>query len=498
MDGVYFAVTFGITTVVFLFIKKYFSILVSLLMSLSSFVLLSLFPFLIVNLGMWRSVFVYSVVIIMIGIVLAYKIHKEQDRDDLSASVAIGGVDVPIGDLNNNDNEDISMKNVSRQKSDGELSYSLASIPKGSSHAEITRTLTVNDDFELGNELQRSEFEDSNKNKLSPQEARKEKGNKREENTAIVEYGECEIEESVDEKASKNTDFSVKETVEEKETIGRCIEKNDIEGQPKEVQGSDEKKSIEEIEGRDSEVESVEEGVGDIIEEDESKIIEEKNRDNEGNNGAESDEVKNGYKAKEKREDLEYGKTTQDISKREQGNEGELEEKAVEVGLKTSEASKDGDESDHVSNCTVKDECATVKCEASEGKNVGLSGLSAKELTASALNYYQSNDYKEALRMFLEALKKDPDIELKYIIVSKLSTIYQQLGMYELANEILSLYLEKKDFKKHPNINILQTKRLFLSNIIRLLKENNIPSLPYEKLPDYIKKKAFIEAKQNR
>ncbi|MCD5406046.1 MAG: tetratricopeptide repeat protein, partial [Desulfotomaculum sp.] len=126
------------------------------------------------------------------------------------------------------------------------------------------------------------------------------------------------------------------------------------------------------------------------------------------------------------------------------------------------------------------------------------SGLSAKELTASALNYYQSNDYKEALRMFLEALKKDPDIELKYVIVSKLSTIYQQLGMYELANEILSLYLEKKDFKKHPNINILQTKRLFLSNIIRLLKENNIPSLPYEKLPDYIKKKAFIEAKQNR
>ncbi|MCL0106464.1 hypothetical protein M1N78_01965 [Peptococcaceae bacterium] len=415
MVGVYFAVTFGITTVVFLFIKKYFSILVSLLMSLSSFVLLSLFSFLIVNLGMWRSIFVYSVVIIMIGIVLAYKIHKEQDRDDLSASVAIGGVDVPIGDLNNNDNEDISMKNVSRQKSDGELSYSLASIPKGSSHAEITRTLTVNDDFELGNELQRSEFEHSNKNKLSPQEARKEKGNKREENTAIVEYGECEIEESVDEKASKNTDFSVKETVEEKETIGRCIEKNDIEGQPKEVQGSDEKKSIEEIEGRDSEVESVEEGVGDIIEEDESKIdeskiIEEKNRDNEGNN----------------------------------------------------------------------------------------SGLSAKELTASALNYYQSNDYKEALRMFLEALKKDPDIELKYVIVSKLSTIYQQLGMYELANEVLSLYLEKKDFKKHPNINILQTKRLFLSNIIRLLKENNIPSLPYEKLPDYIKKKAFIEAKQNR
>ncbi|MCL0063185.1 hypothetical protein M1N11_03340 [Peptococcaceae bacterium] len=415
MVGVYFAVTFGITTVVFLFIKKYFSILVSLLMSLSSFVLLSLFPFLIVNLGMWRSIFVYSVVVIMIGIVLAYKIHKEQDRDDLSASVAIGGVDVPIGDLNNNDNEDISMKNVSRQESDGELSYSLASIPKGSSHAEITRTLTVNDDFELGNELQRSEFEDSNKNKLSPQEVRKEKGNKREENTAIVEYGECEIEDSVDEKASKNTDFSVKETVEEKETIGRCIEKNNIEGQPKEVQGSDEKKSIEEIEGRDSEVESVEEGVGDIIEEDESKIdeskiIEEKNRDNEGNN----------------------------------------------------------------------------------------SGLSAKELTASALNYYQSNDYKEALRMFLEALKKDPDIELKYVIVSKLSTIYQQLGMYELANEILSLYLEKKDFKKHPNINILQTKRLFLSNIIRLLKENNIPSLPYEKLPDYIKKKAFIEAKQNR
>ncbi|MCL0032729.1 hypothetical protein M1N06_03065 [Peptococcaceae bacterium] len=103
MVGVYFAVTFGITTVVFLFIKKYFSILVSLLMSLSSFVLLSLFSFLIVNLGMWRSIFVYSVVIIMIGIVLAYKIHKEQDRDDLSASVAIGGVDVPIGDLNNND-----------------------------------------------------------------------------------------------------------------------------------------------------------------------------------------------------------------------------------------------------------------------------------------------------------------------------------------------------------------------------------------------------------
>lgn len=121
--------------------------------------------------------------------------------------------------------------------------------------------------------------------------------------------------------------------------------------------------------------------------------------------------------------------------------------------------------------------------------------LTAKEFVARGLTNSREGDYNEAIKLLLKALKLQPELKLKYLAVSEISTLYQHLGMYFMAANILAAYINQKDFKKHPGLKTWQKKLIFLNVITKLLKENKLPNLPYKQVPDFIKKRAFNQSK---
>lgn len=117
--------------------------------------------------------------------------------------------------------------------------------------------------------------------------------------------------------------------------------------------------------------------------------------------------------------------------------------------------------------------------------------LTAKELISRGLTNSRQGNYNQAIKLLLEALKQQPEPILKYVAVSELSTIYQQIGIYHLASNIITAYINQNDLKGHPGLKAWKEKVMFLANLTSVLKENKLPNLPYNRVPDFIKKKAF-------
>jgi tetratricopeptide (TPR) repeat protein len=117
--------------------------------------------------------------------------------------------------------------------------------------------------------------------------------------------------------------------------------------------------------------------------------------------------------------------------------------------------------------------------------------LTVKQLITNGLSQSRQGNYNDAVKMLMEALKQQPEPKLKYLAVSEVSTIYQHIGFYQLAASILAAYIKQRDLQDHPGIDTWREKLIYLNIMIELLKENKLPSLPYNEVPDFIKKKAF-------
>ncbi|MBO8138655.1 MAG: hypothetical protein H0Z40_11080 [Desulfotomaculum sp.] len=120
--------------------------------------------------------------------------------------------------------------------------------------------------------------------------------------------------------------------------------------------------------------------------------------------------------------------------------------------------------------------------------------LTAKALISQGLENFQSERYDKALKLLLKGLKEQPELELKYLAVSKISDIYQHMGIYELAAGIIAAYLNQEDLAEHPGTKAWREKLVYLDNLMKVMRENNISNVPYNQLPDFVKKKAFFRA----
>ena len=114
-----------------------------------------------------------------------------------------------------------------------------------------------------------------------------------------------------------------------------------------------------------------------------------------------------------------------------------------------------------------------------------------RDLITNGINNYRQGNYIQAGKNFHQAIQKQPDTDLLYIAVSELSSVYQHLGFYYLAAELLRFYLPVFEKSLHPGVPVLTQKLDFIEGLYQLLLQTNLSRLPYSEVPDNLKNIAF-------
>jgi len=123
-----------------------------------------------------------------------------------------------------------------------------------------------------------------------------------------------------------------------------------------------------------------------------------------------------------------------------------------------------------------------------------VAGPSPEELVRQAVNRVKQEDFLEAVRLFNAALASSCDRDLQGLIVAELSTVYQQLGRYAMAADLIEAFLEAHSHIPAASATALREKLVFNRYLHRALEKAGTPGLRYSVVPDLIKKRAYLEA----
>ncbi|AEF93737.1 hypothetical protein Desca_0857 [Desulfotomaculum nigrificans CO-1-SRB] len=119
---------------------------------------------------------------------------------------------------------------------------------------------------------------------------------------------------------------------------------------------------------------------------------------------------------------------------------------------------------------------------------------SPQDLLAEGLRQVRLKNYPEAVRHFNQVVTSTTEPELIYMAVSKLSSVYQHLGLYPLAAQIIKAFMEQPDLKNHPGMNHLEQKMRFIYCLTELLDSHRLGHIPYDQVPESVRREAFINS----
>jgi len=459
MGNIYFTTAAGVVIIAFLLMKRYIGLYKSLLISFSSIILLMFFPVIIINFDLFETIIILGLLVILTSVGLVYLILRNKKKEKVGKELNLSAFNQRIRVFKNSQEAerhnangvsvfsgDESHKSKKREYKISDANYSVSD--KSTKILDNKKETSYNDLMHIDNlALENSSHSEIKRTfELDIDATYDEVINDKnlEEQQIKNEGGMCENE------CSENSVLYDK-----KESVlglkeGECIEQKEVN-----------KNKIYRGEADDLKEDIDDKYVRDVIEQ---NILTISIKDDEI---SESEAIKNEREMKQ-----------QDISR----------EDEVSNSLSGKEFDEKSQEIDSADNQGGTEEKRARQ-------DVDSQKIDLKVIIKQALNYSRSNQYKEAIETLLIVLRNKPNVDLRYIAISELSTIYQKLGMYKLANDILSLYLKQKTLLEHPNVHILKKKQLFLTNIIHLLEKNNLKALPYEKLPKFIKKKAFDQIK---
>lgn len=117
-----------------------------------------------------------------------------------------------------------------------------------------------------------------------------------------------------------------------------------------------------------------------------------------------------------------------------------------------------------------------------------------EEPVSQALAAAARGDFVRAVSILTTVLRDRPEPALQWVIVSELSSIYQHLGQYSLAGELIGAFLTAHPASEHPLIPVLRQKQAFCHCIDRLLRQRGSPNLAYASVPDNLRCLALQEA----
>ncbi|CCO07423.1 hypothetical protein [Desulforamulus hydrothermalis] len=113
------------------------------------------------------------------------------------------------------------------------------------------------------------------------------------------------------------------------------------------------------------------------------------------------------------------------------------------------------------------------------------------QLLAEGLRLARHKKYAQAVRCLNQVIAGGAEPELLYLAVSQLSSIYQHLGLYPMAWEIINVFAEHPSLKDHPGQANLLQKAKFIRCLMDLLNRDRYGHIPYEQVPETVRREAF-------
>lgn len=117
--------------------------------------------------------------------------------------------------------------------------------------------------------------------------------------------------------------------------------------------------------------------------------------------------------------------------------------------------------------------------------------LSPQSLLVEGLCLTKRKQYAQAVRYFNKVIASEPEPELIYMAVSELSSLYQHLGLYPMASEIIIAFAEHPALKEHPGMANLKQKARFIRYLVDLLNRDGYGHIPYQEVPEAVRREAF-------
>lgn len=117
--------------------------------------------------------------------------------------------------------------------------------------------------------------------------------------------------------------------------------------------------------------------------------------------------------------------------------------------------------------------------------------VNTQQLLAEGLRLSQNKNYTQAVRYFNQVLSSNPGQDILYLTVSELSSLYQHLGLYQMASDIIKTFIEQPNLMNHPGLKHLSQKMKFIECLIYLLKRDNYGQIPYNEVPEAVRREAF-------
>lgn len=118
----------------------------------------------------------------------------------------------------------------------------------------------------------------------------------------------------------------------------------------------------------------------------------------------------------------------------------------------------------------------------------------AQAMAAEGLRLARQKDYVGAVRQLNQVLAENPKPEVLYLAVSELSSIYQHLGLYPMASDIIAAFIKHPDLSGHPGLSHLKQKRKFIIALISTLKHAGLGQIAYQEIPEKVRREAFRDS----
>lgn len=115
-------------------------------------------------------------------------------------------------------------------------------------------------------------------------------------------------------------------------------------------------------------------------------------------------------------------------------------------------------------------------------------------LLAEGLRLSRQRDYTGAVRSLNQVVKAGPEPELLYVAVSELSSVYQHLGLYTMASQLIAAFANHPDLKSHPGLENLKQKMKYISSLGNLLQNRQLGHIPYDQVPNNVRREAYANS----
>ncbi|SHK58104.1 hypothetical protein [Desulforamulus aeronauticus] len=116
---------------------------------------------------------------------------------------------------------------------------------------------------------------------------------------------------------------------------------------------------------------------------------------------------------------------------------------------------------------------------------------SPRTLLVEGLRLAKQQQYAQAIRRFQKVVADQTEPELLYLAICELSSLYQHLGLYPMASEIIGAFENHPVLRQHPGMANLKQKRKFIQCLITLLNRDRHGHIPYAEVPAAVRREAF-------